>query len=57
MCKNGDRCHEPAPRGAKAGTQGIYGAKDRGRIPPRLFEEIFLQLIEHSNHPYLIAAE
>lgn len=34
MCKNGDKCHEAAPRGARTGTQGIGGAKDRGRIPP-----------------------
>ena len=23
MCKNGDKCHEAAPRGSKTGTQGI----------------------------------
>lgn len=23
MCKNGDACHEPAPRGSKTGTQGL----------------------------------
>jgi len=40
-CHNGNPDHEAAPRGAKTGTQGIEGAKDRGRIPPALFEEIF----------------
>jgi hypothetical protein len=40
ICRNGDSCHEAAPRGAKTGTQGLEGAKDRGRIPPALFEEI-----------------
>lgn len=46
MCKNGDKCHESAPRGAKTGTQGLAGAKERGRIPPLLFEEILNQSIE-----------
>lgn len=41
MCKNGENCHESAPRGSKTGTQGIKGAKDRGVIPPALFYEIF----------------
>lgn len=44
MCKNGDKCHEAAPRGAKTGTQGILGAKDRGRVPAALFEEILEQI-------------
>lgn len=44
MCKNGDKCHEAAPRGSKTGTQGIKGAKDRGRIPSALFEEILNQM-------------
>lgn len=40
-CKNGDPCHEPAPRGSKTGgTQGIRGAKDRSRIPRELCEHI-----------------
>lgn len=44
MCKNGMKCHVSAPRGAKTGTQGIKGARDRGRIPPALFEEILNQM-------------
>lgn len=44
MCKPGSSCHEAAPRGSKTGTQGIKGAKDRGRIPPALFEEILKQV-------------
>ena len=32
-CKNGDPCHESAPRGSRTGTQGIKGSKDRSRIP------------------------
>lgn len=39
-CKNGDPCHERAPRGAKTGTQGIVKARDRSRIPPALCCEI-----------------
>lgn len=40
-CKNGDKCHESAPRGTRQGTQGIKGARDRGVIPPEVFREIF----------------
>ena len=39
-CKNGDPCHVPAPRGARTGTQGIKGARDRSRIPTELCEHI-----------------
>lgn len=39
-CHNGDPCHVSAPRGAKTGTQGIKGAKDRSRIPPMLCRHI-----------------
>lgn len=44
VCRNGDKCHISAPRGAKTGTQGVEGARDRGRIPPQLFEEILAQM-------------
>jgi hypothetical protein len=40
-CKNGSKCHEPAPRGSRTGTQGLKNAKIRGIIPPALFHEIF----------------
>lgn len=40
MCKNGDACHEPAPRGARTGTQGLKGAKERSRIPELLCQHI-----------------
>lgn len=40
-CKNGDKCHVSAPRGASTGTQGIGNARDRSRIPEALFYEIF----------------
>ena len=40
MCKNGDPCHESAPRGSKTGTQGINGKVDRSRIPEKLCDYI-----------------
>ena len=39
-CKNGDKCHQAAPRGSVRGTQSIKGAKDRSVIPAQLSEEI-----------------
>lgn len=44
MCKNGDPCHEAAPRGARTGTQGRKGAVDRSRVPYELGAEIRKQL-------------
>ena len=44
MCKNGDTCHVSAPRGSRTGTQGLGNYKDKSRIPPALFEDIFNQL-------------
>lgn len=45
VCRNNHpTCHhQRAPRGAKTGTQGRGTYKDRSRIPPALFEEIFAQ--------------
>lgn len=45
MCKNGMPCHEAAPRGAKTGTQGLKGARERSRVPYALGKEI-LEAIE-----------
>lgn len=39
-CKNGDPCHEPAPRGSNTGTQKLDGAKERSRIPVALCHHI-----------------
>ena len=39
-CKNGDRCHTPAPRGARTGTQGLAGSVMRSIIPEALCEHI-----------------
>jgi len=40
MCKNGDTCHEAAPRGSKTGTQGLKGSKERSVIPEGLCKHI-----------------
>lgn len=40
MCKNGDPCHERAPRGSKTGTQGLKGSKQRSVIPEKLCDHI-----------------
>jgi hypothetical protein len=47
-CFNGNTAchHQPAPRGSKAGTQGLKGAKERGEIPPGLFYELFYLIEE-----------
>lgn len=39
-CKNGDPCHEPAPRGARTGTQALKGSKERSVIPAALCQHI-----------------
>lgn len=39
-CKNGDKCHVPAPRGARTGTQGLKGAIEKSKIPVQLCEHI-----------------
>ena len=39
-CKNGDPCHVSAPRGAKTGTQGLKGSKERSVIPAELCKHI-----------------
>lgn len=44
MCKNGDPCHESAPRGAKTGTQGRKGAVTRSMVPYDLGAEILTAL-------------
>ena len=42
MCKNGDPCHERAPRGSKTGTQGLKGSIERSRMPQELCIEVIL---------------
>jgi len=40
MCKNGDPCHERAPRGSQTGTQGRANNHERSKIPHELCLEI-----------------
>ena len=40
MCKNGDPCHEKAPRGSRTGTQGLKGSKERSVVPVELCRHI-----------------
>lgn len=40
MCKNGDKCHESAPRGSHTGTQGLKNKIERAVIPKELCEHI-----------------
>ena len=49
MCKNGDPCHTAAPRGAKTGTQGLKGSRERSVIPAALCEHIVA--ISEEVHP------
>ena len=39
-CRNGDPCHISAPRGAKTGTQGLKGSRERAVIPEALCDHI-----------------
>ena len=39
-CKNGDKCHVSAPRGARTGTQALKGSKERSVIPVLLCEHV-----------------
>jgi hypothetical protein len=39
-CKNGDPCHQPAPRGTKQGLQGIQDKALRSAYPKELCEHI-----------------
>ena len=39
-CRNGDPCHESAPRGSKTGTQGLKGHVERSRMPVGLCEHV-----------------
>lgn len=39
-CKNGDSCHEKAPRGSQTGTQRLKSSKEKSVIPQQLCEHI-----------------
>ena len=49
-CKNGDPCHEPAPRGSRTGMQATGSKADRARIPPMLCEHI-VEICEEAHRP------
>lgn len=40
ICKNGDPCHEAAPRSSRTGTQGMKNAADRSIVPRELLIEV-----------------
>lgn len=44
-CKNGQGCHEAAPRGSRTGTQGLAGAKIRSMIPIELSQELLAAML------------
>lgn len=39
-CKNGDTCHDAAPRGSQTGTQALKNSKEKGVIPEALCKHI-----------------
>lgn len=39
-CKNGDKCHVPAPRGSQTGTQALKNNIERSKIPVLFCEHI-----------------
>jgi len=49
MCKNGDKCHESAPRGSRTGTQGLSGSVDRSKIPHELCYDIYNNVVRCLN--------
>jgi len=50
MCRNGQSCHEPAPRGSRTGTQGLKGAHERAVIPPALCMDVLSSAMEQLQH-------
>lgn len=42
ICKNGDPCHTPAPRGSSTGTQGISSYYDKSKVPSELCKEVII---------------
>ena len=45
MCKNGDTCHESAPRGSQTGTQGLNNAYEKSKVPEELCKEILESIV------------
>jgi len=46
-CRNGDPCHERAPRGSRTGVQGLKGHKERSVYPELLCQHIVDICEEH----------
>jgi hypothetical protein len=44
-CKNGQGCHEAAPRGSRTGTQGLSGPKTRSMVPLQLSQELLAAML------------
>ena len=40
MCRNGDHCHQSAPRGSRTGTQGLKDHVEISRIPDAFCQHI-----------------
>ena len=40
VCRNGDSCHQSAPRGSRTGTQGLKDHVERSRIPDAFCQHI-----------------
>ena len=45
ICKNGDKCHESAPRGSQTGTQGLKNDYEKSKVPRDLCKEILETII------------
>lgn len=50
MCKNGDPCHEPGPRGTASGTQRLRSAVLRSMIAPDLSKELLAIMEGHAEN-------
>lgn len=50
MCKNGRKCHEPAPRSSQGGLRAKIGAAERAVVPLELWLEI-LGVLEGESAP------
>lgn len=49
ICKNGDPCHESAPRGSQTGVQRLKNKVDKARLPKLLCEHIANICMEEQN--------
>ena len=45
ICKNGDNCHEAAPRGSRTGTQGMKNDYEKSKVPWELCEELIISYL------------